>query len=74
MIAWQFGAYRNNCAGCHAGDFEPGPHKKVDSPRIQYTVGELQDCTGSCHIYRDSTFTTIQTPRSGEHRATDGDF
>jgi len=68
VITWQFPAYQPDCAGCHAGDFRTGPHKKTDSPETFYTVGELRDCTGSCHIYQDATLTTIATMRSGEHR------
>jgi hypothetical protein len=72
VIAFRFPAYKPNCAACHANNFQADEHKKVNSPRILYTVGELQDCTGSCHIYTDSTFTQIQTTRSSHHRATDG--
>jgi len=74
VIAWQFAAYRPNCAGCHADSYESDEHKKVESPRILYTVQELQDCSGSCHEYTDSTFTTIKKTRTGQHRATDGGF
>jgi hypothetical protein len=70
MIAWKFAAYKPDCAGCHAGDFKQGPHKKVDSPAIYYTVVELKDCSGSCHIYTDTTFTRIKTSRTGQHRPT----
>lgn len=71
---WTFATYKPACAGCHAGNFKPDSHKKVDSPTILYTVGELKDCTGSCHLYTDSTFNTISRTRSGEHRSTDGGF
>jgi hypothetical protein len=74
VIAWPFGAYAPDCAGCHAARFKPDSHKKVDSPTILYTVGELKNCSGSCHQYTDSTFTQIKQSRSGEHHATDGDF
>jgi hypothetical protein len=37
-------------------------------------VAELKDCSGSCHVYTNSTFTTILRSRSGEHRATGGGF
>jgi hypothetical protein len=70
IIAWKFAAYKPDCAGCHAGDFKPGPHKKVDSPLILYTVAELKDCSGSCHMYTDATFTRIKTSRTGQHRPT----
>jgi hypothetical protein len=41
---------------------------------IRYTVLELKNCAGACHIYTDSTFTVIRTTRSGHHRSTDGGF
>ena len=73
-VAWRFAAYKPSCGGCHAGNFKPDSHKKVDSPKILYTVSELRDCSGSCHMYTDSTFTTINRARSGHHRPTDGGF
>ena len=74
VIAWRFAAYRPDCAGCHANQFSQDPHKKTESPTIFYNVGELKDCAGSCHIYTNSTFTTIKTSRNAHHRATDGGF
>ncbi|MCP9449190.1 MAG: hypothetical protein NNA21_03895, partial [Nitrospira sp.] len=74
VIAWRFAAYRPDCAGCHAGDFRPNPHKKVESPTIYYSVAELKDCSGSCHVYTDATMTTIRRMRSGEHSSTGGGF
>jgi hypothetical protein len=74
VATWTNSAYKPDCAGCHAGRFKPDAHKKVDSPKILYTVAELKDCSGSCHEYTDSTFTTIKKTRSGEHRSTDGGF
>jgi len=47
-----------DCAGCHASDFKDDAHKKQDSPKILYTVVELRNCAGSCHI---------EKPRVGEH-------
>jgi hypothetical protein len=42
---------------------------------VLYSVAELKDCSGACHVYRDSSLTTIVTRRSGpEHRVTDEDF
>ena len=73
-VAWPQPAYQPDCAACHANDFDPGPHKKVDSPRIDYTVSELRDCSGACHEYTDATFTTIRNARPGEHRPGDGAF
>lgn len=74
VIPWKFAAYKPDCAGCHADRFKPDAHKKVESPTILYTVSELRDCSGSCHQYTDSTFTTIRRTRSGQHRPTSGGF
>jgi hypothetical protein len=73
-VPWPFGAYKPDCAGCHANDFKAGPHKKYENPDVVYTVGELRDCTGACHIFTDSTLTTIKKRRSGEHRVNRGDW
>lgn len=73
-ITYQFPAYRPNCAACHAGDYKADPHKKHENPDVKYSVSELQDCTGSCHIYTDSTLTTIKERRNSRHRATAGSF
>jgi hypothetical protein len=73
-IAWPNAAYKPDCAGCHAGDYRAEKHKKVDSPRVLYTVSELRDCTGSCHVYTDNTLTTIEKTRNSEHRVSDGGF
>ncbi len=74
VMAWKFAAYKPDCGGCHADRFKPTAHKKVDSPPVYYTAAELKDCTGSCHVYTNSTFTAIKTPRSGQHRSTNGGF
>jgi hypothetical protein len=72
---WSNINYKPDCAGCHAGNWEAGPHKKTENPSlILYTVSELRDCTTSCHIYTDDTFMTVDTPRDSQHRATDGNF
>jgi hypothetical protein len=64
-----------DCSGCHAADWDAEPHKKTENPSlILYTLTELRDCTTSCHIYTDNTFTTIATRRDSHHQATDGSF
>jgi hypothetical protein len=68
VVAWPFPAYAPDCAGCHANDFRPDPHLKIQSPQTRYTVGELRDCTGACHTYSDATLTTITRSRTGQHR------
>ncbi len=67
-VTWTAPAYQPDCAGCHAGDFRSGPHKKHENPDVRYTVGELRDCTGACHVYTDSTLSNISKFRPGpEH-------
>jgi len=73
-VTWKFPTYKPDCAACHADDYKSGPHKKVDTPKILYTVSELRDCSGACHQYTDSSLTTIKKIRNGEHRVNDGDF
>jgi len=70
--AWRNAAYRPDCAGCHANDFEADKHRKVETPRILYTVSELRDCTGACHTYSDASMTRITRSRTGEHSASRG--
>jgi hypothetical protein len=74
-ISWQYGAYAPDCAGCHAGRYKQDSHKKTESPTtVFYTVAELKNCAGSCHLYTNNTFTTIKTTRNSKHRSTDGGF
>jgi hypothetical protein len=73
IIPWKFPAYRPDCAGCHADKYRPMPHVKFERPvRFYYTVSELRDCSGACHIYADCTQRTIVVRRSGVHRAIGG--
>jgi hypothetical protein len=75
VVVWSFPTYKPDCAGCHASDFTPGPHKKHENPDVSYTVSELRDCSGSCHVYTDSSMTTIKDNRPGpEHRISSGSF
>jgi hypothetical protein len=74
VLAWTAPAYKPDCAGCHVNDFKQGPHKKVESPVIYYTVMELKNCSGSCHVYTNSTMTTISKSRTGKHSSTGGGF
>ncbi|MES9888250.1 MAG: hypothetical protein ABW140_15700, partial [Candidatus Sedimenticola sp. 6PFRAG1] len=74
VIPWRAAGYAPDCAGCHVSDYKSDPHKKHENPDRRYTVSELRDCSGSCHIYTDSSMTNIKKRRSGEHRVSDGDF
>jgi hypothetical protein len=71
---WKNPEYAPDCAACHASKFKPSAHQKTKTPQTNYTVSELRDCTGSCHIYSNSTLTTITTRRNSHHRATDRGF
>jgi hypothetical protein len=72
-VTWRTPAYANSCAGCHAGNYRSDPHTKYGSTR--YTVSELRNCSGACHVYTDATLTTIRTRRNGpQHRVTSSDF
>jgi hypothetical protein len=41
-LTWEFPAYAPDCAGCHASDYRPDPHRNAP-------VSQLRDCAGSCH-------------------------
>ena len=70
---WKRPALQPDCAACHAADFLPGPHVKYESASVfYYKVGELRDCAGACHIYTDSSLTTIKETKNGEHQANRG--
>jgi hypothetical protein len=69
LVPWRTPAYAPNCAACHTSNYKPGSHKKFDTPTTGlYTVSELRDCTGACHLYTDNTLTKIKTARTGKHR------
>jgi hypothetical protein len=59
------------CAGCHAKDFKPAAHPKT-AKGVTYSAHELADCTGACHVYSDTTQSTITRSLPGpHHRVTD---
>jgi hypothetical protein len=70
---WSSPAYKPDCAGCHAGKYDPEKHTKYG--KVRYTVSELRNCSGACHIYTDSTLTTISRSRPGpQHKLTSSQF
>ncbi|MGJ5038366.1 hypothetical protein ACQR13_30000, partial [Bradyrhizobium sp. HKCCYLRH3059] len=72
-VVFKFAAYKPDCAACHASDFRPQQHAKLVKPApMDYTVAELKDCTGACHIYADKSQTTIITRRQRQHRVNGG--
>jgi len=73
VVAWKFPAFRPGCAGCHVDKFRPTSHPKLERPvKVYYTVAELRDCTGACHVYSDYTQRTILTRQFGRHRSAGG--
>jgi len=74
QVPYPAAGYAGTCAGCHAPDFKPAAHPKV-AGGANYTVGELANCTGACHVYRDAAQSSIATSRPGPyHRVTDAGF
>jgi hypothetical protein len=72
-VTWPASTYVNSCAGCHAGDYRTSPHTKYGTTK--YTVSELRNCSGACHVYTDATLSTISRRRNGpEHGVADGGF
>ncbi|MFQ5634878.1 MAG: cytochrome c3 family protein [Gammaproteobacteria bacterium] len=75
IVTWSAPAYQPDCAGCHAGNYKAGPHKKTESPPTNYTVGELRDCTGACHVYTNAAMNQISKSRPGpQHRVNNNGF
>jgi len=71
---WKSAAYKPDCAGCHASTFKPEAHVKVESPRILYSVAELKNCTGACHVYANQAQMVVKKTIPSRHRSTDGGF
>jgi hypothetical protein len=67
-------ANAGTCGACHAKDFKPDVHPKTANG-LSYTAGELRNCTGACHVYRDATLTTTTKLVPGPyHRVSDAAF
>jgi hypothetical protein len=63
------------CYGCHTHttSFEPGPHKKTETPATNYTAMELHNCSGSCHFYQTTVGGALKESRPGpRHTPTNG--
>jgi hypothetical protein len=72
-VPWKFPAFRPDCAGCHGDKYRPQSHTKSMRPvPIYYTIAELRDCTGACHLFADNTQRAILTRRLGVHRSMQG--
>jgi hypothetical protein len=74
QIPWPAAAEAGSCAGCHAAVFKPDLHPKTTAG-LKYTVAELRDCTGACHVYSDATLGTVVKSVPGNyHRVSDAAF
>jgi hypothetical protein len=74
QVPWRSPANAGSCAGCHAADFKPAAHPKTVKGQT-YTVNELANCSGACHVYSDSTLSTITKNLPGPyHRVFDRAF
>ena len=76
QVVYSAPAYAGSCAGCHASNYVAAAHPKTTlKGGPSYTVGELANCSGACHLYGDATLTTIARSQPGpHHRVTDAAF
>jgi hypothetical protein len=73
-VPYAAAAYAGTCAGCHAKDFKPALHPKV-AGGANYTAGELANCSGACHVYKDAALSAVVTSQPGPyHRVSDAAF
>jgi hypothetical protein len=74
QVTYPAPAHAGTCAGCHARDYVATGHLKTVKGQ-PYTVGELANCSGACHVYSDATLTTIVRSQPGpHHRVVDAAF
>ena len=74
QIPWPAPAYAGSCGGCHAARYQPAMHPRT-TDGLLYTIGELHDCTGACHVYSDATQRTVVRSQPGNyHRVGDAAF
>jgi hypothetical protein len=67
-------AYAGSCAGCHAAAFNAAAHPKTLKGQL-YSVRELANCSGACHVYADPGLTAIARKLPGpHHRVMDAAF
>jgi hypothetical protein len=74
QVPYSSPANAGTCAACHAKDFRPTSHPKL-TKTLSYTVTELANCSGACHVYTDSSQTSISKGLPGPyHRVSDATF
>ena len=72
--SWRSPSFIPDCAACHETNYVPGPHLLHANPDTFYSVSDLRDCTGACHVYTDSSQSVILENRTGQHRVFDPQF
>ncbi|MBS0365036.1 MAG: hypothetical protein JSR67_04330 [Proteobacteria bacterium] len=73
QVPYQAAAYAGACGGCHARDFVAAKHPKFKGQ--DYSVGELANCTGACHVYSNAALTTVLKSQPGpRHRVGNAGF
>jgi hypothetical protein len=73
QIPWASAANAPSCAGCHARNYQAAPHTKYGN--VKYTVNELKNCAGACHVYSDATLKSIVKLKAGpQHQVSSGQF
>jgi hypothetical protein len=74
QVPYSAAAYAGTCAGCHAAVFKAAAHPKTLTGQL-YTVSELANCSGACHVYADATLAKIARSLPGpHHRVVDATF
>jgi hypothetical protein len=74
QVPWTAAAYAGACARCHAAAFKAAAHPKTLKGQL-YSVGELANCSGACHVYGDATLSAIAKSQPGpHHRIVDATF
>jgi hypothetical protein len=74
QVPYPSAANAGTCAGCHAKDFKPAAHPKTIKG-LTYSASELANCSGACHVYSDTTQSTITRSLPGpHHRVSDATF
>lgn len=73
MVVPRFPQYGGTCAACHADKFVPGLHRRAENPQLTYSVMDLKDCSGACHLALGGRPNNAP-PRTGVHRSTAPQF
>jgi hypothetical protein len=72
-VPYPFAAGAGTCGGCHAKDFVPKAHPKTNRGAL-YSVTELSNCSGACHLYNEQTRESVKPLPGPYHRVSDAAF